>query len=47
VVERSGVVPVARRAERFCWAKMMAGTKRAKPRKNMPGAKNLFVTQPS
>jgi hypothetical protein len=45
VVVRSG--GVARLAERLCWAIMNAGTVKAKMRKRIPGAKKLFLTQPS
>jgi hypothetical protein len=45
VAERSGEV-VARLAERFCWAKMNAGTRRTKMENKIPGPKNLFVTYP-
>jgi predicted Fe-S protein YdhL (DUF1289 family) len=43
---RPEVGPVSRRAERFCWAKMTAGTERAITNK-IPVNKDLFLTQPS
>src|SRR6185295_4542364 len=41
---RSGLV--ARRADLFCWAIINAGIARAITRKSIPGAKDLFLTQP-
>jgi hypothetical protein len=38
---------VVRRADRVCWARINAGSVRAKTRKIIPGAKELFLTQPS
>ena len=38
---------VMRRADLFCWAKINAGSARAITRKSIPGAKDLFLTQPS
>jgi len=38
---------VVRLADLVCWAIINAGIARAKTRKSIPGAKDLFLTQPS
>src|SRR4030095_9013734 len=35
-----------RRADRLCWAIMIAGTHNARMRKRIPGTKDLFLTRP-
>jgi hypothetical protein len=45
--ERSAPGFPVRRADRVCWAIISAGIARAKMRNRIPGAKELFLTQPS
>jgi hypothetical protein len=44
---RSGVFPGWRRADRLCWAKMIAGSEIVRARNVIPSSKDLVFTQPS